>query len=345
MTEMNAAFYYDKNDIRIEETPKPVVKGDEVLVVMKACGICGSDLMDWYIRPRAPIVLGHEPAGIIEKKGRHVTDFNVGDRVFVHHHVPCMKCHYCLRGDFTLCEQFHNTSIIPGGFAESFKVPRLNLKIDTLKIPDGMSDEEATFIEPMGCCLRALQKCGVQMGDTVAVLGCGVTGIIHIKLSKLLGASTVVASDLFDNRLRIAKEFGADLTVNAQDGQLRDAVRSMSDGRGADVVIVTAPNLVAYANGMSACRKGGRLCVFAPTEPGKILPVSPNEIFFSEVKIIPSYSTSHVETREALEIIKNKKVDVQRLVTHRFVLADAAEAFRTAREDTNSLKIVLLGEV
>lgn len=341
---MKAAVYYDRNDIRIEEKKRPTIKEHEILVQTRACGVCGSDLMDWYIKPRAPIVLGHEPVGVVAKKGREVREVEVADRVFVHHHVACMKCHYCLRGDFTLCDQFHNTHIVPGGFAEYFRVPYQNLKIDTLKIPDDVSDEEAIFIEPMGCCLRALRKCGIQIGDIVAVLGCGVTGIMHVALSKLFGASTVVASDFFDHRLKVAREFGADIVVNARDERISKIVESVSNGMGCDVAMVTAPNIEAYSGGLSLLRKGGILCVFAPTEPEKSLPISPKELFFSEAKIIPAYSTSHVETREALELIRNKKIDVRRLVTHRFALGDISEAFRTAREDTTSLKVVVLNE-
>jgi L-iditol 2-dehydrogenase len=341
---MKAAVYHDRNDVRIEKTSTPRIKEEEILVQMRACGVCGSDLMDWYIKSRAPLVLGHEPAGVVTEKGKEVREVDVGDRVFVHHHVACMKCQYCLHGDFTLCEQFHNTHIVPGGFAEYFKVPKQNLQIDTLRIPDNVTDEEATFIEPTGCCLRALHKCGIQIGDTVAVLGCGATGIIHVALSKLFGASNIIASDFFDYRLKVAREFGADVIVNVRHEQLDKVVRSVSDGRGVDIVMVTAPNIGAYSGGLDVLRKGGKLCIFAPTEPEKSLSISPKELFFSEVKIIPSYSTSHVETREALELIKNKRINVRRLVTHRFALDDISEAFRTAREDMTSLKVMILNE-
>ncbi len=339
---MKAAVYRDKDDIRIEDKPIPEIEDDEALVQMKACGICGSDLMDWYIKPRAPLVLGHEPLGLISKRGRKIRAFEVGDRVFVHHHVACMKCHYCLRGDFTLCEQFHNTNIVPGGFAEYFKVPSPNLMIDTLRVPESVSDEEAVLIEPLGCCLRALHKCSIQIGDTVAVLGCGATGILLIVLSKLFGASTVIASDFFEQKLDVATRFGADIVVNAKNDQLGNIAQSVSDGRGADLVIVTAPNVGAYSSGMAALRKGGKLCVFAPAEPDRSMATSPKELFFSEVKIIPSYSTSHLETREALELMKTRKVDLRKLVTHRFALKNIAEAFRTARNDMTSSKVMVL---
>lgn len=252
---MKAAVYYDQRDIRVEEMPTPEIGQDEALVEMRACGICGSDLMDWYLRSRAPLVLGHEPAGVIAKKGNKVKGFEVGDRVFVHHHVACLKCHYCMRGDYTLCEQFHETSIKPGGFAEYFKAPKLNLQLDTLKIPEALSFEEATLIEPVGCCLRAIRKCSIQAGDSVAIVGAGTTGLIHTALSKMYGAATTIVSDLFDYRLNMARKYGADVTVNPEKESLNKIVRAETSGRGVDIAVVTAPSLEAYKAGFEICRK------------------------------------------------------------------------------------------
>jgi L-iditol 2-dehydrogenase len=341
---MKAAIYYSQLDIRIEEMPIPEIGSDEVLVEMKACGICGSDLMDWYLKNRAPLVLGHEPSGVIVAKGKAVENFDVGDRVFVHHHVACLKCHYCLHGDYTLCEQFHKTNIVPGGFAEYFKVPAPNLQLDTLKIPDNVSFEEATLIEPVGCCIRAIRKCGIRKGDSVAVIGAGTTGIIHTVLAKIFGAGKVIVSDLIDFRLKVAERFGADATVNPLNEDLAAVVRRETGGRGVDLTIVSAPSLEAYKAGLDICRKGGKLCVFAPTHPGKFLEVSPKQLFFNELQIIPSYSTSHVETREALELIRSGKIRVRDLITHCFPLKETAKAFKTALEDKESLKVIVLGK-
>ncbi|MBS7636964.1 zinc-dependent dehydrogenase [Candidatus Bathyarchaeota archaeon] len=343
-SKMKAAVYYSQLDIKTEEMPIPQIGDDEALVEMKACGICGSDLMDWYLKARAPLVLGHEPSGVIVEKGKKVKNFDVGDRVFVHHHVACLKCHYCQRGDYTLCEQFHKTNIVPGGFAEYFKVPAPNLQLDTLKIPESLSFEEATLIEPVGCCIRAVKKCGIQKGDIVAVIGAGTTGIIHTVLAKIYGAGKVVVSDLVDFRLKFAERFGADVVVNPLNEDLAAVVRKETDGRGFDLAIVTAPSLEAYKTGMSICRKGGKICVFAPTAPGKILEISPKQLFFDELRIIPSYSTSHVETREALELIKSGEIRVKDLITHRFPLEETAKAFKTALEDKESLKVIVLGK-
>jgi L-iditol 2-dehydrogenase len=338
---MKAAVYYGQQDIRIEEVPAPEIGEDEILVQMKVCGVCGSDLMDWYLESRAPLVLGHEPAGVVAKKGRKVEDVDIGDKVFVHHHVACLTCHYCLGGDYTLCEQFHKTNITPGGFAEYFRVPVPNLRLDTLKIPSSLSFEDATLIEPVGCCVRALRKCGVRAGNSIAVIGAGATGLIHAALAKIYGASPIIVSDLIDFRLSFAKKFGADVAVNSKREDLNETVKNETDGRGVDLAVVTAPSLEAYKAGIAVCRKGGKLCVFAPTTPGKHLKISPKELLFSELQIIPSYSTSHLETRAALRLIESGKIRVEELVTHRFRLEETAKAFTTALEGRESLKVVV----
>jgi L-iditol 2-dehydrogenase len=341
---MKAIVYHSQQDMRLEDLPTPRIEEDEVLVNMKACGICGSDLMDWYLKSRAPLVLGHEPSGTVERKGRKVKEFNVGDRVFVHHHVACMTCHYCLHGDYTLCQSFHETNIEPGGFAEYFKVPASNVRLDTLKIPGNLSFEEATLIEPVGCCIRALRKCDLHAGDSIAVVGAGATGLIHTALARIYGASPIFVSDLIDFRLGFAKKFGADFVNNPRSEKLAEAVRAETGGRGADVVVVTAPNLEAYKAGIDVCRKGGKICVFAPTVPEDYLQVSPKELFFSEVKIIPSYSTSHLETRAGLSLMESGKLRVGELVTHRFRLEDTGKAFAAALDGRESLKVVVLNE-
>jgi L-iditol 2-dehydrogenase len=341
---LKVAMYYGPKDVRLEEASTPRIGEDEALVEMRACGVCGSDLMDWYLSDRVPLVLGHEPAGTIARKGSRVSGFEAGDRVFVHHHVACLECHYCLRGDYTLCKQFQATNIEPGGFSEYFRVPAANLQVDTLRIPDNMSFDEATLIEPIGCCLRALKKCSVQASDSVAVIGAGVTGIIHLMLSKLFGASKIIVSDPFDFRLEAARRSGASVTVNPEEQDVVAVAKAETDGRGVDIAVVTAPSLQAYATAMNVCRRGGALCVFAPTAPDSTMQVSPKELFFSELRIIPSYSTSHVETKEALELMRSGKLRARDLITHRFRLDDTAEAFRTAREGRENLKVVVFRE-
>ena len=341
---MKAAVYYSFDDVRTEDLPKPKIGGDEILVEMKACGVCGSDLMEWYLEKRAPLVLGHEPTGVVTEVGNEAQGFREGDRIFAHHHVACLTCHYCRRGDYTMCEKFPKTHLEPGGFAEYFKVPFDNLRIDSLKIPVSVSFEEATLIEPIACGLRAIRKCGIQQGDTIAIIGAGPAGVINTALARFFGATQIIVGDVIDYRLMAARRYGADNTVNVQNEDLADSVKKVTDGRGADVVIVTAPNVKAYSSAFEVCRKGGTVCVFAPTSPEQTIPLSPHRLFSQETRIVPSYSTSHLETRMALELISSGRIDAKALITHRFPLGRAAEAFQTAARSKECLKVVVLNE-
>ncbi len=338
---MKAAVYYSREDIRVEERAKPKIGPGEILVEMKACGICGSDLMEWYLRSRAPLVLGHEPTGIIAEVGDKVEKFSTGDRVFVHHHVACLTCHYCIYQDYTMCERFTQTHIEPGGFAEYFRVPAPNVQIDTLRISDHLSFEEATLVEPVGCCLRALRKCRLEPGETVAIIGAGPSGIIHNMLCRVMGAGQIIVSDLIDYRLEAAKRLGADLTVNPQSEDLVARVREITGGFGADVVVVTAPNIKALTSGIEICRRGGTVCMFAPTTPGGFVRLSPHRLFFSEITVVPSYSTSHIETRMALQLIGSGKIRAKELITHMFPLNRIQEAFKTAVKSRECLKVII----
>ncbi|RLI10003.1 hypothetical protein DRO33_06045, partial [Candidatus Bathyarchaeota archaeon] len=329
---MKVAVYYGPNDIRLEERPRPEVGPRDILVEMRACGICGSDLMDWYLAPRAPLVLGHEPTGVVVEVGREVEGFSEGDRVFAHHHVSCMTCRFCRRGQFTLCPRFRQTHLDPGGFSEFFRVPEPNLALDTFKLPNRLSYEEGTLIEPLACCLRAVRKARVGLGDRVAVVGAGPSGLMIAFLSKLAGATLVAVSDLVPYRLRAARAFGADLVVDAGREELSEAVKAETDGLGADVVFVTAPSLAALEAGARALRRGGTLLIFAPTAPEVGWVVRPNSIFFDEITITASYSTTHIETRDALSILVAHRKVLGRLITHRFGLEQIAEAFRLAKE-------------
>jgi len=341
---MKAALYYSLDDIRIEDVPKPKIGSDEILVEMKACGVCGSDLMDWYLRSRAPLVLGHEPAGVIAEVGRDVKGFEVGDRVFAHHHVADLTCYYCSRGDYTMCAQFGQTHLEPGGFAEYFRVPAPNLQIDTLKLPGTLSYEEATLIEPVGCCIRAQNKADIRKDDSVAIIGAGPSGIIHAMLAHVAGAAKIIVADLVDYRLKIAQRLGADLAVNPSHENLVDRVKEATEKRGADVVIVTAPSTKAVEDGVQIVRRGGKLLLFAPTQPDQLARLSPHRLFFSEINVVPSYSVSHVETRQALQLISSGKIKAKELITHRFPLSRTAEAFQTAAKSKECLKVIVLNQ-
>lgn len=341
---MKVAMYYGNGDIRCEDMSIPEIGRGEILVRMEACGLCGSDLMDWYIKDRAPLVLGHELSGIVVATGNYVKSFKQGDRVFVHHHVACLTCNYCIHGFYTMCNQFRETNIDPGGFSEYFRVPSPTVKIDTLKLQDKISFEEAALIEPIACCLRSLEKCNIKQGDNVVIIGAGSSGIIHLMLLKKLGIGKIIVSELVDYRLKAARRFGADVIVSPRKENLVERIKEVTDGKGADVVIVAAPNITAMSTGIDVCSKSGTVCLFAPTSPKEYLRLSPNKLFFSEIKIISSYSASHIETRLALELITMGRLNFKKIITHRFPLSQTSLAFKTAIKNKESLKIVVRGE-
>ena len=213
---MRVARYYNNKDIRIEEMPMPAVGPDEVLIRIEASGICGSDVMEWYRIHKAPLVLGHEIAGQIVDVGERVKKYQVGDRVSASHHVPCNTCHYCLSGHHTVCDTLRATNFYPGGFSEFVLLPSINVDRGIYLLPDGMSYEAATFIEPLACVLRAQRIAGISPGQTVLVLGSGIAGLLHIELARSLGAGKIIATDVSDYRIKAAKDLGANEAVKAQ---------------------------------------------------------------------------------------------------------------------------------
>jgi len=214
---MKVARYYGSNDIRIEEMPVPEIGPGELLVRIKASGICGSDVMHWYRAGRGPVVLGHEIAGEIAAAGEAVRAFKIGDRIAAAHHVPCNTCHYCLNGHHTVCETLRRTNFFPGGFSEYIRLPEINVDRGVFLLPGEMSYEEATFIEPLACVYRAQRIAGTRTGLSILVIGSGISGLLHIQLARSLGASLVVASDISRYRLETAKRLGADEAVNAEE--------------------------------------------------------------------------------------------------------------------------------
>jgi L-iditol 2-dehydrogenase len=337
---VKVARYYSRHDVRLEEVPVPGIGAGELLVQVKACGLCGSDLMEWYVQEKAPTVLGHEPAGVVLEVGEKVEDFKVGDRVFVHHHVPCFTCHHCLRGHHTLCETFKATHLDPGGFAECVRVPALNVERDVLKLPPDLTFEQATLIEPVATCIRGIQRVGVQTGDTVAVIGAGVTGLIFVQLARTFGAGLITVTDFAPFRLEMARRLGADLALRAGE-DVASRLRGSNEGRGADVAIVTAGSIGAMEQGLALAGGGARVLLFAPSPPEATLPVSPYRLLFSEITLTGSYSCSPVETRQALKLIQGGRINVAELITHRFDLAGVGQAIRLAAEAGESLKIVI----
>ena len=312
----------------------------EILVQVKACGLCGSDLMEWYVETKAPTVLGHEPAGVVAEVGAGVPEFEVGDRVFVHHHVPCFTCHYCTRGFYTCCKTFKATHLDPGGFAEYLRVPALNVKRDVLKLPPEMSFEQATQIEPLGTCIRGIERAGIRPGDSVVVVGAGVTGLMQLQLARIYGAGRIFVTDYVPFRLEMARRLGADHVIDAGDDVVA-TLKRLNEGRKADAVIVTAGSIKAMEHSLTLADGGATVLLFGISSPEATLPVNPYHLLFSEITLVGTYSSSHIETRQALKLIQGGRIEVESLITHRFNLTEVDQAFDLDAEHGESMKILI----
>ena len=244
---MKVAMYYSNKDVRLEEMPVPEIGPDELLMKVVASGICGSDVMEWYRRDKVPLVLGHEVSGDVVEAGGNIQKFKEGDRVAVTHHVPCNTCHYCLNGHHTVCDTLlRGTHFDPGGFAAYLRIPAINVDRGIFKFSDQLSYEEASFMEPLACVLRGQKNARMRPGQSVLVLGSGISGLLHIALARSLGAGLVMAADTIPFRLQKAKEMGAHVAVQADETMI-DAVRQNNDGRLADLVIICFEGFIPLA--------------------------------------------------------------------------------------------------
>lgn len=339
---MRVAKYYSRHDVRTEQMEIPPIGAGEMLVQMKACGLCGSDLMEWYADSKAPAVLGHEPAGFVSCLGSGVSDFTPGDRVFVHHHVPCFVCHYCRRGNYSCCETFKSSGIHPGGFAEYIRVSRLNVERDVLHLPESISFEDATLIEPLACAIRGVKRAGVRLGDTILIAGLGVSGLLLAQLCRLWGAGLIVASDPVRYRLEKALQLGADVAVDPAREDLRATLSALTDGVGADVVVVAVGSAAVMREGLELVSKGGTVLIYAPLAPGDALDVDVCDLLFSEKTLVSTYSCGPDDTRLALDLIVEGRIALDGLVTHRFGLAEVGAALQLAARADESLKVVVV---
>jgi len=337
---MRVAKYYNNRDVQIEEMPTPRILSTEVLVKVIASGICGSDVMEWYRIKKAPLVLGHEIAGEIVEVGEDVKKYKIGDRVFVSHHVPCNTCQYCLRGHHTVCETLQNTNYDPGGFAEYIRVPSINVDRGIFLLPDEVSFEEGVFIEPLACVLRGQRIAGMSPGKSVLVLGSGISGLLHISLARKTGAGRIVATDINEGRLELARKFGADNAIAADTDVTKEA-RAAMGGRLADIVIVSTGAISAFIQGFRSVEKGGTVLFFAPTDPEMELAIPVNEFWKKGITLVPSYGNSPLDAIEAIELIRAGEVNVKDMITHRLPLAETALGFKLVSEAGESVKVVI----
>ncbi|HMA81785.1 MAG TPA: alcohol dehydrogenase catalytic domain-containing protein [Candidatus Binatia bacterium] len=337
---MRVAMYYNNRDVRPEELPVPKIGAGELLIRMRASGICGSDLMEWYRVKKAPLVLGHEITGEVVEIGDGVESFKIGDRVFSSHHVPCGQCRYCRAGHQSVCDLLRTTHFDPGGFAEYIRVPKINVELGTLPIPDAMTFDEGSFIEPLACVVRAQRFARMAAGQALLVIGSGIAGLLHIQLARARGAGRIIATDISDYRLNAAVKFGADATIHgAEDVPAR--LRELNEGRLADLVIVCTGAMPAIQQAVRSIDRGGTLLFFAPTAAGVDVPIPLFDFWRDEINVVTSYAGSGDDLKESLELIRGHKVRVAEMVTHRLPLAHAGLGFQLTASGQDSIKVIL----
>jgi len=335
---MRVAMYYRNSDVRIQEMPVPSIGPGEILVKVKASGICGSDVLEWYRIKKAPIVLGHEIAGDVVTVGDGVEQFHEGDRVFVSHHVPCNTCRYCLSGHRTACETLHTTNYDPGGFAEYLRVPPLQVDRGTFKLPKGMTYEAGTLIEPLACVLRAQKGLDLDPGSSLLVLGSGISGLLHILLSRRLGAGNIIATDMSQKRLGYATQFGANHVLLAT-ADVPSLVRHVNAGRLAERVILCTGAMEAAKQGMQSVERGGTVLFFAvPTED---IQVPINDYWRNDITLKTSYGADPTDLLQAIDLLSAGVLPTEQLITHRLPLEEAQKGFNLVVEAQDSIKVVL----
>jgi L-iditol 2-dehydrogenase len=295
--------------------------------------------MPWYIRRKAPLVLGHEPVGVIAWVGKSVRGFKPGERVFVHHHAPCFQCPACARAEYVQCATWRATKLTPGGMAEYFLVSAANQR-DTLKLPDSVDDANGVLIEPAACVIKSLRRSGLKKDESILIIGLGIMGMMHVKLARHLGAGVIIGADLFERRAKRARELGADHGLVVSGDNLPAQVREVTDGAMADVVIVGPGTGKAIATGIAAAAKGGTVIQFTATPPEEEMIVRPHDLYFNETRLIPSYSCGPGETRESLRLVGQGVLSAAELVTHRFPLSQIMQAFATAQKP-EALKVLV----
>ncbi len=344
---MQAAVYHGQNAIRMESVPIPAIGNGELLVRVHTCGICGTDLKKIATGSHsAPRIFGHETSGVVAMVGNGVTGFKPGDRVMVFHHIPCGRCYYCRHKTFAQCETYKKVGCTAGyepsggGFAEYVRVMDWIVERGTVRIPEGVSFEQAAFVEPVNTCLKGIENLRLSAEETVLVIGQGPIGLILAVLARRTGAR-VITSDLYSQRLTISESFGLGLTIDASREDVVQRVRAMTDGRGADAVILAVGGNGLIRPAMDATRPGGRVLLFAQTARGEAT-VDPAAICVDEKTLLGSYSASVELQEESVRFVMGREMELERLISHRFPLSRALEALHlAAHPKPDSMKIVI----
>ncbi len=320
--------------------PVPPIGPGELLVKVMASGICGSDVMEWYRKKKAPCVLGHEVTGEIVEIGEGVRNLRIGDRVFVSHHVPCNTCHYCLNGHHTVCDTLRATNFDPGGFAEYIRVPKINVDRGLFLLPEEISFEDGVFIEPLACVIRGQRLAGIKPGDSILVIGSGISGLLHIALARASGAGCIVSTDINEYRIMAAKRFGADEVIYSRDVN-PSRLRDLNGGRLFDLVIVCAGTVSAYKQAIESADRAGVVLCFAPVEPGIELSISFFDYWRDGIKLLPTYGGSPLDIEMAIELIRRNRLPLHEMITHRLPLEDTGTGFRLVSEGKESIKVII----
>jgi L-iditol 2-dehydrogenase len=344
---MKAAVYRGIDDVRLEEVPVPEIGPGEMLVRVHTCGICGTDLKKISTGSHsAPRIFGHETSGVVAKVGAGVQEYAVGDRVMVFHHIPCRQCYYCRHKTFAQCVTYKKVGCTAGfeasggGFAEYVRVMDWIVRQGTVRIPDGVSFEQACFVEPVNTCIKGIETLRLEPEETVLVIGQGPIGMILAILAKRAG-TRVITSDLYPARLTIAESFGLNQNINASEADVVKTVRGMTEGRGADAVILAVGGSGLIRSAMEAARPGGRVLLFAQTTRGEVT-IDPAAVCVDEKTLVGSYSASVELQENSVRFVMNREIDLERLISHRFPLERSVEALKlAAHPQPDSMKVVI----
>jgi L-iditol 2-dehydrogenase len=346
---MKAQVLRGVNQLSYEDVPVPALAADEVLVQVKVVGLCQSDIKKiLYPLYEPPRIFGHEMAGVISQVGADVQDWRVGQRVVVMHHIPCMHCNYCLHENYSMCDVYKNVTTTAGftpsggGFAEYVKVPGHIVRNGGLiPIPDQVTDEQASFVEPTNCCLKAVKKANIQAGDTVLITGAGPIGLMFIMLVEQFGARAI-STDLIPARVEKALAVGATAAFNARDPDLTAKIHGLTGGMGVDTTILAVPSDKAFFQALDCTRKGGKILFFAEFPDELEIPINPNILYRREIDLMGSYSSSFKVQALAASLVFDRKIDVDALISDRYHLKDLDQAVVQATQPTAATYKILL---
>jgi L-iditol 2-dehydrogenase len=327
-------------EVEVVDLPEPRIGAGEALMRTRVSGICGSDLLDWYVQKKAGSILGHEVAGELVEVNPGVTSFRPGDRVVPHHHAPCLDCAECAAGRYVHCAEWRASRLDPGGMSELVRIPAGNLARDTHRIPDELTDEEASFTEPLATVVKAFRRGRFAAGQSILCVGLGPAGQLALRLARARGASRSVGADRVASRLDSAAESGAEDSIDVDREGLAAGARRLTAERGFDFVFVGPGRSEVVREAADAVAAGGTLLLFTMAPPGEGWEAPLHDLYFREISVVPSYSCGPDDTREALELLARRSVPVADLVSHRFALREAEAAFARAREPEGAMKVV-----